>query len=176
MTKAGFALVRYADDFVVMCSTEAEAKSAYDLCLTILENDLGLTMHHLGDADSKTRIQLYSKGFKFLGMQFQGMAVLPVTKKVESFRQRIREIFQSGSSSTLLAILTKTGNLVRGWANAYKICDDGPIFSELDNFVRGELRGLLQANFPALQGAGLSNKQLEFLGIPRIAEMRARKQ
>src|SRR5690242_15562565 len=47
MSHAGFDLIRYADDFVVMCRSENEARIAYDLAKRILEDDLRLKLHPL---------------------------------------------------------------------------------------------------------------------------------
>lgn len=72
MSKQGFNLVRYADDFVVMCASRERAQAAYALAKTILEGTLRLKLHALEEENSKTRITLYSKGFTFLGIHFQG--------------------------------------------------------------------------------------------------------
>jgi len=66
MTDGGYHLVRFADDFVVMCPTPESARAAYQMCCEVLEGNLKLKIHHLGERESKTKITLFSKGFTFL--------------------------------------------------------------------------------------------------------------
>jgi len=57
-------LVRYADDFLILCKTEAEAKDAIELTDMLLE-DLKLDLNPI-----KTKIVSFDQGFKFLGAIF----------------------------------------------------------------------------------------------------------
>jgi RNA-directed DNA polymerase len=67
ITGQGFELIRYADDFVIMCKTQEQAQHAHILCRTILER-LGLQLHALGAEKNKTRFGYYSKeGLNFVG-------------------------------------------------------------------------------------------------------------
>jgi RNA-directed DNA polymerase len=174
MMRAGFNLVRYADDFVVLCRTQAEADRAYRLCLQVIEGKLNLRMHHLGDSESKTRIAMFSKGFSFLGMQFQGASVLPTSKKIRNLREKIESILDLRQGLSLLRTLTKLSNLLHGWANAYEVCDNSSIFAELDAFVREKIGAFLQAHALLQRGWNLTNRNLKFLGIPSIVSLRGR--
>jgi RNA-directed DNA polymerase len=60
--KAGYRFARYADDFVVVCASETQAKEALTLVQQVLETDLGLTL-----SAEKTRLTTYGKGYSFLG-------------------------------------------------------------------------------------------------------------
>ncbi|MCP5517574.1 MAG: CRISPR-associated endonuclease Cas1 [Verrucomicrobiales bacterium] len=66
MTRRGFRLVRYADDFVVLTRSEDEARAALEAAREVLTG-LGLTLK-----DSKTAITPFSAGFTFLGVRFGG--------------------------------------------------------------------------------------------------------
>lgn len=66
MTRAGFRMVRYADDFLVLCRSEAEADAALKTVDTTLGN-LGLALNR-----SKTAITPFNQGFTFLGLRFGG--------------------------------------------------------------------------------------------------------
>lgn len=59
-------LVRYADDFIVLCKTEAQAREAMELTDYLLE-EMDLELNPL-----KTSLTSFSKGFKFLGVTFLG--------------------------------------------------------------------------------------------------------
>jgi len=58
---AGLRFVRYADDFVVLCQTQAQAKEALTLVQQVLEGRLGLQL-----SQEKTKVTSYGKGYAFL--------------------------------------------------------------------------------------------------------------
>ena len=62
MAEAGFALTRYADDWVIVCRPGAEAERALASARAVLEGELGLRLH-----PDKTRIVHITRGFEFLG-------------------------------------------------------------------------------------------------------------
>lgn len=69
MTRAGLRLVRYADDFLICCHTETEARAAMALAARKLA-ELGLQMH-----PDKTRITRFDQGLEFLGYRFDQFSV-----------------------------------------------------------------------------------------------------
>jgi CRISPR-associated protein Cas1 len=66
MLAAGQKLVRFADDFVVLCKSKPRAEKALKLSRQLLAN-LRLTL-----SDEKTRVTSFSEGFKYLGASFIG--------------------------------------------------------------------------------------------------------
>lgn len=168
MTDAGFNLVRYADDFVVMCTSEEQARSAYNLAKRILEDDLNLKLHMLGGDNSKTKITLYSKGFTFLGLQFQGGRTTPGSKSIKKFKERISVITDHRQGQNLLRTLTSLKNRIEGWGHAYKMYDSMETFLNLDVYVRERLADYLRANGLLGRGHVLGNHQRRFLGIPSL--------
>lgn len=66
MTRRGFRLVRYADDFIVLTRSEDEARAALEAAREVLG---GL---QLALKDSKTAIVPFAAGFTFLGIRFGG--------------------------------------------------------------------------------------------------------
>jgi RNA-directed DNA polymerase len=168
MSEAGFNLVRYADDFVVMCSSESQARSAYDLAKRILEKDLRLTLHPLAEESSKTRITLYSKGFTFLGLHFQGGRTTPGSKSVKKFKEKISAITDHRQGQNLLKTLTSLKNTIVGWGQAYQLYDSLGTFQGLDVFIREQLSNYLRVNGLLGKGHILGNHQRRFLGIPSL--------
>src|SRR5262252_8369931 len=85
MAERGFEMVRYADDFVVMCRTETEAAAA----LAVVQQwtaSAGLTLH-----PTKTRLVCErEQGFDFLGYHFEGGRRWPREKSRKKFRDTIR--------------------------------------------------------------------------------------
>ena len=174
MENAGFNLVRYADDFVVMCQSKEEAKQAYALSLKILEQKLGLQIHHLGDPGNKTRIFPFSEGFTFLGIEFHGDRVVPARKAVERFRSTIAETLDPAGEDSLLRVLTSLRNRLIGWGDACKPYHSTEIFQELDEHIRVALTRYLRGK-GLLQGREeLSRKDVRFIGIPSLARFKQR--
>ena len=66
----GFRFVRYADDFVVLCKTEHEAKEALALVEHLLADQLGLAL-----SPEKTKISRFHEGFTFLGFDIKSRFV-----------------------------------------------------------------------------------------------------
>ncbi|WP_291299833.1 reverse transcriptase domain-containing protein, partial [Desulfosporosinus sp. BICA1-9] len=62
MTARGYRLVRYADDWLILCKSEKSAQRALKGAKEILEGQLGLTLH-----PDKTKIVDARQGFDFLG-------------------------------------------------------------------------------------------------------------
>ena len=83
---AGFRFVRYADDFVVLCQTEAEVQEAHALVQRHL-TALGLTL-----SAEKTKMTKFREGFAFLGFAITARTVTMRPKSVEKFKTKIREL------------------------------------------------------------------------------------
>ena len=86
LTDAGFAMVRYADDFVILCRTREDAEKALETMRHwVVENDLALhpTKTKIVDADTE--------GFDFLGYHFRGKLRLPRDKSLKRFKDAVRD-------------------------------------------------------------------------------------
>jgi hypothetical protein len=66
MTKAGYRLTRWADDFVIVCRTRQEAEAALATARAFLHERLGVSLH-----PEKTRIVHITNGFEFLGYKIR---------------------------------------------------------------------------------------------------------
>jgi RNA-directed DNA polymerase len=173
MTDAGFNLVRYADDFVVMCESEQRARDAYSLAERVLQADLHLILHPLIEG-SKTRITLFSKGFTFLGLHFQGGLVKPSSKAINRFRESISTAADPRQGFNLLATLSKLKHMIDGWAHAYSSYDCSDEFKTLDQHIRRVLSQYLQFHGLMREGHLPSGKQMQLLGIPSLESIRQR--
>jgi RNA-directed DNA polymerase len=173
MTDAGFSLVRYADDFVVMCESEQRARDAYSLAERVLQADLRLALHPLTEG-SKTRITLYSKGFTFLGLHFQGGLVRPSFKAINRFRESISTAADPRKGFSLLATLSKLKHMIDGWAHAYSSYDCSDEFKTLDQHIRQALSQYCQYHGFMVAGHLVSGKQMQLLGIPSLESIRQR--
>ena len=72
LTDRGYKLIRFADDFVILCKSRPKAEAALELTEAVLD-DLQLSLH-----PGKTRITHFDHGFRYLGVQFlRSMAFRP---------------------------------------------------------------------------------------------------
>jgi len=83
---AGYAFVRYADDFVVVCDSTQRAEEARSFVETILDK-LGLSL-----SPSKTKIVSYGKGYSFLGFVLSSRSRRMRPKSVKKFKEKVREL------------------------------------------------------------------------------------
>ncbi len=84
-----YRLVRYADDFVILCKTADKANDAMELTREILEN-LRLTF-----SERKTHVVNFDEGFHFLGVQF--IRSLAIKSKRKSLKKAIKKEMNTAS-------------------------------------------------------------------------------
>ncbi len=170
MLQHGFNLVRYADDFVVMCDTLEKARQAHDLAKQTLKT-LGLDIHLLGVPDSKSKIGNFSKDhLVFLGVRFEGKEVLPADKIVKRFKSKVEEVLKPNSGTSLFKTLQRLSNLINGWGKCYKNMRVVNIYLELDTFIKTAVEKYLEQLGVRLLGRN-HRKQMKFLGIPSLTAM-----
>ena len=172
MMRAGHNLVRYADDFVVMCGSREEAESAYALSKRILEGQLHLHLHELGAPGSKTRLIEFDKGLKFLGIHFAGGRTVPCDAVITKFKDRLHTILDVRQGNSLLDTLTTLRNTVVGWGQCYRDLDVHTLYLRLDEYIRSEVSLYLQEHRLLQQGHIVSLKQLRFLGVPQLRDFK----
>lgn len=124
MINNGFLLIRYADDFIVMCKSIAEAEKAYKLAKKVLEEELGLKIHERNDRDKKAKTRVLELGkqkIKFLGVQFDGKRILPDPDKKIELSHKLTAI--RNDAKTVIDLLLSTRNLLEGWIASYSFTD-----------------------------------------------------
>ena len=135
---AGFAMVRYADDFVILCKTCKEAETALALVQRWVAEE-GLTLH-----PTKTKIvDARAEGFDFLGYHFCGDLRLPRKKSLTKFKDAVREKTRRCSGRSMPAICARLSLQLRGWFTFFRHCH-WIIFRDLDGWTRGRLRAILR--------------------------------
>jgi RNA-directed DNA polymerase len=137
----GWELVRYADDFVVLCRTRAQAEEVLALIGT-WSAAAGLQLH-----PQKTRLVDMAEpgGFDFLGYHFErGGGRWPREKSARSIRQKLRRLTRRTNGESLRDLIADTLNpVLRGWGGYFWRCNRWT-FRGLDGYVRGRLRGILR--------------------------------
>lgn len=139
-------MVRYADDFVVLCADQKEAEEVLETLRQWVET-AGLTLH-----PTKTRIvdATQKGGFDFLGYHFERGYRWPREKSVTQFRDAIREKTRRLDPRPMRVIVRDVNRTLRGWF-AYFRHSVRNVFVKQDQFVRQRLR-TMQRKRHKLQG------------------------
>jgi RNA-directed DNA polymerase len=138
MAARGFEMVRYADDFVVMCRTKEDAAAALAV-VAQWTGEAGLTLH-----PTKTRlVDERAEGFDFLGYHFTGGRRWPRAKSRKKFRDAVRAKTKRTSGQSLAYIIADLNRTLRGWFEYFKHSYKTTFPSE-DGYVRRRLRSILR--------------------------------
>jgi group II intron reverse transcriptase/maturase len=148
-------LVRYADDFVVLCKTRSDAEESLRQ-LKIVFDRLHLTLH-----PDKTRIVetgVGKDGFDFLGCHirvvrshFKGRAYLfrwPSRKAMQKVRDRIRELTgraRRAGMKDIRDVIRDLNPVLRGWGNYFRTGNASLKFRQIDRYVERRLVRLLRS-------------------------------
>ncbi len=132
-------MVRYADDFVLLCGSETEAEAALAALGEWLEGR-GLALH-----PAKTRIVDARErgGFEFLGYHFERGMHWPKKASEKRFRQSIKAKTRRSRGDNLATIITEINPIIRGWYGYYRH-GHRTTFGPLDSYVRMRLRSILR--------------------------------
>jgi RNA-directed DNA polymerase len=138
MQAKGYRMVRYADDFVVMCPNPETAQSALaEIRAWVLEN--GLTLHpdktHIGDC------AVPGQGFEFLGYRFEAGKRWVRKKSLKAFRDRMRARTKRSRGDSLKQIIVDLNPMLRGWFGYFKHANPY-VFRKVDGFIRRRLRAI----------------------------------
>jgi RNA-directed DNA polymerase len=139
MAQRGWEMVRYADDFVILCESQEKAQRALAEVRQWVEA-AGLVLH-----PTKTRIVDASQrgGFDFLGYHFERGYRWPRPKSLDKFKEALRAKTRRTRTGSMPEIVEEANRTLRGWV-AYFQHSIGNIFPPLDQWVRGRLRSILR--------------------------------
>lgn len=140
MASLGHRMVRYADDFVVLCKSPEEAEAALaEITRWTAEN--GLRLHpdktHVGDCRQP------GEGFDFLGYRFEAGKRQVRTKSLDRLKDKIRARTGRSRGDSLARIVADLNPVLRGWFGYFKHAHHYT-FDRVDGFVRQRLRGILR--------------------------------
>jgi len=127
--------VRYADDFVVLCKTRAEAENALETIRNFL-NSMNLEV-----SPEKTKVSTFSEGFNFLGFSIKNCSVKMKEKSKEKFKNAIRDI-TTRSHNLDRKVIEKLNRVIRGVTNYFgaKFSTMNYMFNNLDRWIRKRIR------------------------------------
>jgi RNA-directed DNA polymerase len=139
MEGRGWEMIRYADDFIILCESRAKAEQAL-VEVTAWVNEAGLVLH-----PEKTRIVDASQpgGFDFLGWHFERGWKWPREKSVKRFKEVLRKQTVRTVGRSLPEIIGRLNRRLRGWAR-YFAGGNGNIYTDTDKWLRMRLRSILR--------------------------------
>jgi RNA-directed DNA polymerase len=139
MARSGWAMTRYADDFIIQCRSRAEAETALAQVRQWV-TEAGLTLH-----PEKTRIVDASQpgGFDFLGWHFESGYKWPREKSVKRFKETLREETRRNNGNSLEEIIRRLNRRLKGWAQYFR-GGQGKTYATLDSWLRVRLRSILR--------------------------------
>lgn len=139
LADAGYEMIRYADDFVILCRTAEEAARALELVQQWVTAN-GLTLH-----PTKTRIvDSRSGSFDFLGYTFRGDKHWPRKKSIAKLRETIRQKTPRNSGRSLPRVIADVNHTLRGWYAYFQHSRYHNVFTDIDGWVRMRLRSILR--------------------------------
>jgi len=163
-------LVRYADDFVVVCRTKKDCEQAEARIRVILQR-LGLELH----PEKTKRVELYDgkQGFDFLGchlhkrlsgkvLERSGQRLYflhrwPAQRAMQRIRSRVKErTHRSRCHADIRDVIKSLNPVLRGWGNYFRTGNAAKRFNQLDGYVWRRLLALLIAR----KGRHLKPKQV----------------
>ena len=139
-TRKEYTVVRYADDFVVFCLTEAKAIGALEkIRKWLLERGLELS-------EEKTRIVHITDGFDFLGFNIRQypskvkrlksiVLIRPSKKSQQKIRDKIKTFWLANKTTPVDKLVSMLNPVIRGWTNYFRIGVAKKIFAGLDRWM-----------------------------------------
>lgn len=138
MSKMGYEMVRYADDFVILCTTEEEAKEALTEVKARIE-ERGLSLH----LEKTQAVAVKGKGgFDFLGYHFEGDRRWPRKKSMDKLKETIRDKTKRTSGRSMQCIIEDINRSLRGWFEYFQHSNK-KTFLKVDGWIRMRLRSIL---------------------------------
>jgi len=148
MEAAGFQMIRYADDFVIMCRDESDAyKALHQVQQLIAER--GLVLH-----PEKTRVVNVTRpdqGFDFLGYHFERSARWPRKKSLRKLKDAIRAQTGRSNGTSLSTITVNVNRTLKGWFEYFKHSHKWT-FPAIDGWIRRRLRSILRKRSKGAKG------------------------
>ena len=134
MATRGYRMVRYADDFVILCRTREAADAALDEVRAWVEAN-GLTLHpektHVGDC------RVPGQGFEFLGYRFEAGWRNVRRKSLDKLKDAIRERTRRTRGDSLDVVIADLNRVLRGWFGYFESPGPAPSTISTSSSVAG---------------------------------------
>lgn len=186
-------MIRYADDFVILCKSKQVAKQIKKEISTFLLEEIGLTL-----SKEKTKITHIRDGFNFLGFSFRKykknktsvrddlkLLVRPEKEKVINFLQNCKETIDRHKASTQEGLIRSLNPLIRGWGNYYRHVNSKMIFGKVDYAIYKKLqrwserrhnnkgkRWVIDRYFVSVSGKRYKRFEFEDIALQSLSELK----
>lgn len=138
LKEAGYLLIRYADDFVVIFNSEEKAIEGYKFIRKYLEEKLSLKIHPIDSGNGKTEIvNPHKKEFSFLSIKFDGKNIYPSKDAIGVLKGRIKASIKSGELNSIL--FEEIYETIKKWMAPYSYLDIERYFDEIDSYLLNKL-------------------------------------
>lgn len=140
MHDEGFSMVRYADDFVVVCRSAEDAEITLGRIRGWVERN-GLSLH-----PAKTQVvncAIEGQGFDFPGYHFEAGRRWVRKKSLKTLRDKVRSKTRRTCGQSLTQVIKSLNPMLRGWFGYFKHAESY-VFKSVDGFVRRRLRAILR--------------------------------
>lgn len=160
----GYRFARYADDFVVLCESKADAEEALIEVQKVLA-ELGLAL-----SLEKTKITTYTAGYSFLGFWIARRGVIMRPKSKRKLEEKIKDLTQRHRNFDA-GVIDTLNQVIRGTAQYFATAWSNPRqqFRELDGFVRRRLRAMKSKRFSYWDNRRYTVRWFDTLGLLRIS-------
>jgi RNA-directed DNA polymerase len=136
----GYQMIRYADDWVVVCRSSEEAQAALSLIQVWIQNN-GLQLSpektHVGNS-----LEI-GNGFEFLGYRFESGCRNVRSKSLKKFKDTIRAKTRRTRGDSIEDIISDLNPSTKGWFEYFKHAHHHT-FNSLDGMIRRRLRAVLR--------------------------------
>jgi RNA-directed DNA polymerase len=140
LAQAGYQMVRYADDLVILCQNPGQAQEALETLKGLLDAK-GLELHP--DKTKVVDLTVVGEGFEFLGYRFSLKGRWPRKKSLMKLRESIREKTGRCNGNSLEVIIEDVNKTLRGWFEYFKHSNKWT-FPSIDGWVRRRIRSILR--------------------------------
>lgn len=136
-------LIRYADDFVILCKKKEDAEETMKQVIDILTG-LKLRLNK-----KKTRIVNVNREYvMFLGFKLKRVAgkvmITPRMKSIKEFKRKIKQVTRRKQPVKPKEMIWRLNTIIQGWGNYYFIGTVKKLFERLDRWIRTRVRTFIE--------------------------------
>lgn len=130
----GWRLVRYADDFVVLCQSLKQAQEALRFIKQVLE-ELKLSLN-----EDKTSLTDFREGFEFLGFRLRSYRLGIRPSSIERFKDKVRRVTRRQQGRNVDAVIADLNPILRGYGRYFGVAEVAAQFAKMDTWTRMRIR------------------------------------
>lgn len=141
--KKKYSLVRYADDFIILCNSKEEASKAYNDASSFLKNELSLKIHDINANNDKTKIiDPIKEELTFLSVSFDGKNIYPKKRNIVVLKKKLRKLFWLHKKNN--EIVEFLMDYLSSWVSNYTYTQIEKYYEEIDEFINRQLIKVLK--------------------------------